>query len=122
MAQRGVSIPDLLLGGVSEDVEAAVSTKATDLLAEVKEIVSLPAYSHTAAHLQQDAESVVLPEEVMDELKEFVICIARGYRSNSFHNVSLSSCTAHLCGESKPLLTTNSRYFMCCSLSTRATY
>lgn len=53
-------------------------------LDEVKEIVELPKFKETRA--EEDPDSVVLSEEVLDQLYDYVCNIAALYRDNPFHN------------------------------------
>jgi len=58
---------------------------------EVKEIVNLPGYSAKAAANQEDPEFVVLPNEVSEQLYEYVTNIAALYNGNPFHNFEHAS-------------------------------
>lgn len=57
-------------------------------LDEVKEIITLPEFDAEAASDQQDPDTVVLGNEVTQQLRTYISNIAHMYRSNDFHNVS----------------------------------
>lgn len=57
---------------------------------EVKEIVELPKFRETRAK-EEDPESIVLDEEVYDQLYDYVCNIAALYRNNPFHNFEHAS-------------------------------
>lgn len=54
-------------------------------LDEVKEIVELPKFQEARSD-QGNPDSVVLDEEVLDQLYDYVCNIAALYRDNPFHN------------------------------------
>lgn len=58
---------------------------------EVKEIISLPEFDSKAARKIENAESVVLSGDVVDQLHGFVSTISRLYNENSFHNFEHAS-------------------------------
>jgi len=62
---------------------------------EVTEIIALPSFDAESAKDQIDPNAIELDEEVVCQLRDFVIGIASMYRDNPFHNyehaVSLSS-------------------------------
>lgn len=60
-------------------------------LEEVKEIIELPEFDVERARRQEDPESIVIPEDVVDELRAFVTCIADMYNDNPFHNFEHAS-------------------------------
>ena len=55
-------------------------------LDEVKDIIYLPAFDINSAAKQQDPDSIVIPEKVVQELVSLVSVIASLYRNNPFHN------------------------------------
>jgi hypothetical protein len=55
-------------------------------LEEVKEIIHLPEFDSKVTKRQKDADTIKIPEVVLDQLKTFVTAIAEMYRDNSFHN------------------------------------
>ena len=70
------------------------SSSSTDYdmpLEEVKEIITLPEFDSKAARRQQDPETVVVPELVESQLRDYVTCIAELYNENSFHNFDHAS-------------------------------
>jgi hypothetical protein len=54
-------------------------------LDEVKEIIALPKFRECAGD-QEDPESIELPNEVAEQLHDYVCNIAAIYHKNSFHN------------------------------------
>jgi Adenylate and Guanylate cyclase catalytic domain len=60
-------------------------------LDEVKEIIHLPDFDPKAYRKEEDPETIQLPEEVIDQLKDYVTCIATMYRRNSFHNFEVGT-------------------------------
>ena len=55
---------------------------------EVKEIISLPNFDSRAARKIDNADSIVLSYEVVNQLHDYVTNISKLYNENSFHNVS----------------------------------
>lgn len=55
-------------------------------LDEVAEIITLPAFSETNSHLQEEADNVVLDPIIIQQLHDYVCNIAAIYRDNPFHN------------------------------------
>ena len=60
--------------------------KGETFLDEVKEIIELPQFDAAMARDVQDIDEVVLPEEAVQELRDYVTCIASMYRDNPFHS------------------------------------
>jgi len=60
-------------------------------LDEVKEIIMLPEFDSKAARRQEDWEKVILPHKVVDQLFNYVSCVANLYRDNPFHNFEHAS-------------------------------
>jgi hypothetical protein len=58
---------------------------------EVKEIVNLPGFRARDAIDQEDADSVELPPNVVDQLRDYVTNVAALYNSNPFHNFEHAS-------------------------------
>jgi 3'5'-cyclic nucleotide phosphodiesterase len=58
---------------------------------QVKEVITLPKFDRRAARLQENADSIVLGYEVIDQLQDFVRTISSLYRENSFHNFEHAS-------------------------------
>lgn len=56
------------------------------VLDEVKEIIELPEFDVNVARSEENPDTVVLEDEVMDQLKRYVLLIAGMYRQNPFHN------------------------------------
>jgi len=58
---------------------------------EVKEIITLPKLDLKLTKAQEEADTVELPEEVVNQLTEYVSNIAAMYRENPFHNFEHAS-------------------------------
>jgi hypothetical protein len=59
------------------------------LLGEVQEVIALPHFSGMA---KQDPNSVVLKEQVVDQLRQFIETMATTmYKNNPFHNCEHAS-------------------------------
>jgi hypothetical protein len=58
----------------------------SDFLEEVKDIITLPEYDAALESKQQDLDSFELSDDIVDELRTYVSCIANMYRENDFHN------------------------------------
>ena len=72
------------------DVSAFNTCKGTPFEA-VKEIISLPAYNSHIANNQKNPEDVIISEEVVDQLRDYVTRIASMYQNNPFHNFEHAS-------------------------------
>lgn len=60
-------------------------------LDEVREIITLPSFDRSTARQRRNADDVVVPEDVMEQLVDYVTCIASMYRPNPFHNFDHAS-------------------------------
>lgn len=60
-------------------------------LDEVKEIIALPKFNGHVAKMQRDPDSVQVPQMALDQIRDYVTCIANMYRSNPFHNFDHAS-------------------------------
>jgi class 3 adenylate cyclase len=61
-------------------------------LKEVQEIISLPEYDAVAIiNQRKNSQSVEVEETVIDQIREYVTCVARMYRNNAFHNFEHAS-------------------------------
>jgi class 3 adenylate cyclase len=61
-------------------------------LEEVQEIISLPEYDAAAIiNQRKNSQSVEVEETVIDQVREYVTCIARMYRKNAVHNFEHAS-------------------------------
>lgn len=69
---------------------AAIKT-ATNPLDEVKEIITLPVFDSNAAKNQRNHSDSVVPDEALDQIRDYVTCIASMYRRNPFHNFDHAS-------------------------------
>lgn len=58
---------------------------------EVKEIISLPNFDSKAARKIDNADSIVLSYEVVNQLHDYVTNISKLYNENSFHNFEHAS-------------------------------
>lgn len=56
------------------------------VLDEVKEIIELPEFDVNVARSEENPDTVDLGDEVMDQLKRYILLIAGMYRQNPFHN------------------------------------
>jgi Adenylate and Guanylate cyclase catalytic domain len=61
---------------------------------EVKEIINLPDYKAGSKSETANSESVVLPQTVVDQLRNYVSKIASFYNANPFHNFEHASHVA----------------------------
>mmetsp|Transcript_27427 Transcript_27427/g.65843 ORF Transcript_27427/g.65843 Transcript_27427/m.65843 type:complete len:1348 (+) Transcript_27427:241-4284(+) len=61
------------------------------VLDEVKEVIELPEFAATEL---QDSDGAVLSDEVQNQLKDYVTCIAKLYHENPFHSFEHAS---HVC-------------------------
>ena len=60
-------------------------------LDEVKEIITLPEFDHKAHLQEQDPDTIKLPKAAVEQLRDYVTCIASMYRDNPFHNFEHAS-------------------------------
>lgn len=59
---------------------------------EVEEVIKLPKYDAALAKAQEEQEETVeLSQEVMDQLREYIMTIATSYKNNPFHNFAHAS-------------------------------
>jgi Adenylate and Guanylate cyclase catalytic domain len=58
---------------------------------EVREIVNLPGYRSKSVIDEEDGESVVIPENVVKQLRDYITNIAALYNANPFHNFEHAS-------------------------------
>ena len=58
---------------------------------EVAEIIHLPEFNENVARYQEDATTIELGDDVLMQLKEFVMQTAKSYRDNPFHNFEHAS-------------------------------
>ena len=83
-----------------ENTERRVTAVAVQpggtVLDEVQEIIALPEYDSSIAKQRKDPETVELAENVTDQLRSFVSCVASMYRGNAFHNFEHASEYTHL--------------------------
>jgi len=66
-------------------IDETLQHKGASYLEDVKEIITLPEFDSKIARQQQDASKNVLPETVVQQVHDFVSCIANMYRDNPFH-------------------------------------
>jgi len=59
--------------------------EGTICLDEVKRCISMPEYNAAIATCTNPHNEIVVDELAMDQLREFVMCIAAMYRNNPFH-------------------------------------
>ena len=78
-----------LVDGV--DLHKGKDGKVMDCLEEVKEIIALPEFNRAVVNVQEDPEKVISFEELKDQMRRFVSCIASIHRQNAFHNFEHAS-------------------------------
>lgn len=61
------------------------------LIDDVKEIVHLPEYDGKVVSLQQNPDDVVIPQNVLHQLHDYVSSVCALYRNNAFHNFAHAS-------------------------------
>lgn len=61
------------------------------VLDEVKKIITLPSCDTNHEREQQDFDAIVISENIVKQLNEFVSMIAQMYHNNSFHNFEHAS-------------------------------
>jgi class 3 adenylate cyclase len=71
--------------------EEAIFAKESNTLDEVEEVVKLPLFNASMQQSRLSADDVELPERAVEQLIEYVRCIATMYRSNPFHNFEHAS-------------------------------
>lgn len=59
--------------------------KSEPVLSEVCEIITLPEFDPIASQAEKQFDEVDAPSEVIDQLRDFVSCIASCYKLNEFH-------------------------------------
>ena len=67
--------------------EVAIQKPGTIVFDELIDIISLPSYDREGMQRKKTSAPAELSQAVMDQLKEYVTCIAGLYRNNPFHNV-----------------------------------
>jgi class 3 adenylate cyclase len=61
-------------------------------LEQVQEIISLPDYDAAAVKNQKkNSQNIEVGEAIVDQIREYVTCIAKMYRKNAFHNFEHAS-------------------------------
>ncbi|CAB9499000.1 Receptor-type guanylate cyclase gcy [Seminavis robusta] len=86
LARRAMSFTAGLSSGSTVDFN-----KAEMPLEEVKEIIELPEFDRRAARRQRDNQDVVIADEVIAELREYISVIASLYNQYPFHNFAHAS-------------------------------
>lgn len=76
----------VMASSASAGADFDVSTETGTLLDEVQEVISLPKYNARAIESMKAAETVELPSNVKDQLRQYVATIAHMYRDNPFHS------------------------------------
>jgi len=71
-----------------------IGNEDASLLEKVKEIVELPAYVANAVKKQQDPESVFIPQQVVDEIRDYVAAVCDMYNDNAFHSFEHASAVS----------------------------
>jgi hypothetical protein len=57
---------------------------------EVQEVINLPDHTADTALLEEDPDSVVVEQAVLDQLRDLIVGASKLYRNNPFHNCKLS--------------------------------
>jgi class 3 adenylate cyclase len=58
---------------------------------EVQMVIALPEFNGDIADAKAAQQNVVISQEVVQELQNYIACIASGYKKNSFHNFEHAS-------------------------------
>ena len=61
------------------------------VLNEVVDVIALPAFDPVVYQRMKKADEIVLSQNVIDQVRLFVVCIAGMYHSNPFHNFDHAS-------------------------------
>ena len=71
-----------------EDLESEEDRISSNhvFLHEVREIIHLPEFNGSGHKLEKDFGSVEIDPAIVDELRDYVTCVASMYRDNAFHN------------------------------------
>jgi len=75
---------------------------ATTVLDEFKEIITLPIVDSQKLQQRKDLQSIVLSQQLIVQIRNFVTCVANMYRPNAFHNFEHA---AHVTASVRKLLT-----------------
>lgn len=78
----------------SEANEADSVISNNNVIDEVEEIIELPAFDTTVASIQENSETVELPEAVVNQLRHYVKSVSLLYHENPFHNFEHASHVA----------------------------
>jgi hypothetical protein len=71
--------------------EEIFQQRGRPVMEEVKEIITLPKFNAKAVLEQEDPEDIVLSDEVIEQLHDYVCNIAAIYRDNAFHSFEHAS-------------------------------
>ena len=86
------SMPSVEASISSTTSAAASSTLYNRPLDEIKDIIVLPEFNQSSSgNTGRNVDDIVLPEEVVVQLRQFVSIIASMYRANPFHNFEHAS-------------------------------
>ena len=69
-------------------LECGLSEREGTVLDEVTNFIQIPSYKQKRK--QVDAKDIHLDEEVVEQLRDYVGCLATLYRDNQFHNFEVS--------------------------------
>ena len=71
--------------------EKSIQKPGSKVFDEIADIIALPAYDSSAAERKQESEPAEIDQTVINQLHEYVSCIADLYRDNSFHSFDHAS-------------------------------
>ena len=91
MQRRGSVDATNLTGSTTENFMNRNLRKVGTVLEEVREIITLPKFDPKVYRNHDDPDSVVLDDEVLSQLHDYVSTIATLYRDNPFHNFEHAS-------------------------------
>lgn len=87
--REATNIQRLQMGGTPSQSATAVSLTepGKSVFEEWKEVIELPAFDpEIALRRRETVEKIILPANVVFQLKDFVSTISHMYRKNAFHN------------------------------------
>ena len=95
LLQQIIAKRNAALNQKSSAEEIAAKEKAlsrrTNCLEEVVEIIHLPKFDTQAYHRQENPSKIVIPSNVVEQLRLYVTTVAAMYRDNPFHNFEHAS-------------------------------
>jgi class 3 adenylate cyclase len=93
VARRNVAHAELRASNAGKHLDTSEFQLSLDrtFLEEVKEIIELPGFDAKKFKDEQSPETVSIDGKVVEQLRDFVTCVATLYRDNSFHNFEHAS-------------------------------